>query len=255
MSGAVELGWNLCCRIRRGMFGGVGGAMGRSGRLDRSRPYSVELVRRHESGSGVWLAIGEGVNCVQRRRPGLVTERVDDFPTAVEAFCAGNEEGLAVIYARWSPLVYSIALRSLGDVNDAESVTQRVFIGAWTSRSTLDATRMSLPVWVLEITRNAIAEARVVRPGEAKLPAPQCRADPVSVEGESAGLAEQLLFADGMSRLDALPRQVLHMALHDDLTHDQIAERMGLSPGTVKGHLRRSLFGLRNQLEVQTDAP
>lgn len=182
-----------------------------------------------------------------------MTERVDGFSTAVEAFCAGDEEGLAGIYARWSPLVYSIALRSLGDVHGAESVTQQVFIGAWGSRGAFDSTRVSLPAWLIEITRNVIAEARTALPSRAESRAARS-AGPVSVERGSAELAGGLLLADGMSHLDATPREVLRMALYDDLTHDQIAERMGLPPSKVKGHLRRSLFGLRNQMEVQTDA-
>ena len=50
------------------------------------------------------------------------------------------------------------------------------------------------------------------------------------------------------------PNQVLRMALHDHLTHAQIATRLGLSVDTVESYVRRSLLQLRERLEALTDA-
>ena len=182
------------------------------------------------------------------------TQPGDDPRTVLDAFPAGNELALAEIYARWSPLVYSIALRSLGDVADAEGVTQRVFTGAWSSRHTFDPTRTRLASWLIGITRDAIAEART----GANLPM-QTRTGTTTVtqlddQAEPAALAERLMLADEVARLDAVPQRVLRMALYDELTHAEIAKRTGLPPDTVKGHIRRSLLALRRRLEVQTDA-
>lgn len=184
----------------------------------------------------------------------VVTGRGDDRPTVIEAFHAGNELALAEIYARWSPLVYSIALGSLGSVADAEEVTQRVFTGAWTSRQTFDAKRARLSAWLIGITRNKIAEAQTARsePGQPRTqPTTATQTDDTI---EPAELAERLVLVDEVSCLDAVPQQVLRMALYDDLPHAQIAERLGLPPATVRGHLRRGLLKLRKRLEVQTDA-
>ena len=185
----------------------------------------------------------------------VVTQRGDDdLPTVIEAFLAGNEHALAEIYARWSPLVYSVALRSLGNVTDAEEVTQRVFTGAWTSRHTFDPTRARLPAWLIGITRNKVADAHAARSKEARLRTQMVTVTRIEDKIEPADLAERLMLADEISRLDAVPQQVLRMAFYDDLTHAQIAERMKLPPGTVKSHIRRSLIKLRKRLEVQTDA-
>lgn len=170
----------------------------------------------------------------------------------VQAFRAGQEMALAEIYERWSPLVYSFALHSLGNVTDAETVTQRVFTSAWTSRESLDPRRDGLSGWLLGITRDKIGETagRDDRAQQAQTTTTTETEDTI----QPAELAERLMLADEMSHLDAVPQQVLQMALYDDATHEQIAERMELTPGTVKSHIRRGLLRLRSRLEVQTDA-
>lgn len=185
--------------------------------------------------------------------PMVVTQRDGDRPTVIEAFRAGDEAALAEIYDRWSPLVYSIALRALGTVPEAETVTEQVFTGAWTSRPTFDPARLRVSTWLIGLTRQEIAanSARAERTHPPTQPSPVTETDgrtgPVDV-------ATRLVLADAVSHLDAVPRQVLRLALFDDLTHLQIAERLGLSSGTVRSHLRRSLERLRNRLEVQTGA-
>ena len=181
------------------------------------------------------------------------TRDVDDSAAVIEAFVAGDAIALAEIHARWSGLVYSVALRSLGNVTDAEDVTQRVFTGAWTSRHTFDPTRAKLPAWLVGITRNKVADAHTARSKQALLRMQTITVTKMKGAIEPADLADRLMLADELSRLAATPQQLLRMAFYDDLTYVQIAERMGLPEGTVKSHIRRTLLKLRKRLEVLAD--
>lgn len=177
----------------------------------------------------------------------------DDAEEAVPKFLAGDELALAQIYRRWSPLVYSVALRSLGDVAEAEDVTQKVFVAAWTSRHNYQPERARLAAWLMGITRNKILDARDGRTKQTRIRT-ELVATADSRPNEPLDVAERLMLAEEISRLDKVPQQVLRMAFYDDLTHAQIAERMQLPPGTVKSHIRRSLLKLRSRLEVRADA-
>jgi RNA polymerase sigma factor (sigma-70 family) len=176
----------------------------------------------------------------------------DDLRLLVNDFLGGDEAALEKIYRRFSALVFTVALRSLGDVTEAEDVVQKVFVAAWSGRHTYKPERASLSAWLMGITRNKVADAHQARTKQRRIqnemsanlaPAP-----------DTMDIAERLIIADEISRLDAVPQRVLKMAFYEDLTHAQIADRLQLPPGTVKSHIRRSLIKLRRRLEVYANA-
>lgn len=177
-------------------------------------------------------------------------ETADDDAVDLERrFHDGDERALAAVYARWSPLVYSLALRALGDVGDAEDVTQRTFVSAWQGRAGFDPDRGRVSAWLVGITRHRIADAHEARAKARELQA-RLAAEADLDDVEEMDLADRLLVADEISRLEPVAQQVVRLAFYDDLTHVQISERLGLPLGTVKSHLRRSLYRMKSRLEV-----
>ncbi len=168
------------------------------------------------------------------------------------AFQAGDETALEDIYRRYSALVYTVALRSLGEVTEAEDVTQKVFVAAWTGRHNYKPERAGLPAWLMGITRNKVVDALQARTKQRKIQTEMA----VNLDSPSQpfDIADRLIIADEISKLDEVPQRVLRMAFYEDLTHAQIAERLQLPPGTVKSHIRRSLIKLKRRMEVLTDA-
>ena len=169
-------------------------------------------------------------------------------------FRAGEERALAEAYARWSALVYTLAVRSLGDTAEAEDVTQKVFIAAWRGRAGFDEERAALPAWIVGIARHTIADAHEARARRRRVEQSLAeQAELINID-ESADVAERLLLGEELGRLDPVPQRVMRLAFYDDLTHVQIADSLGLPLGTVKSHIRRSLTRLRTRLEANDDA-
>lgn len=191
-----------------------------------------------------------------RRLYTRVTETTDDEDydaRLVSAFSAGDERALAEAYARWSPLVYTIAMRSLGDSSEAEDVTQKVFIAAWRGHASFEPSRSCLPAWLIGITRHTIADTHEARSRRRRVEEAALGEWTVVQPDESAGIADRVMIRDELRRLGPVPQRVMRLAFYDDLTHTQIATSLGLPLGTVKSHIRRSLNTLRTRLEANDD--
>ena len=137
-------------------------------------------------------------------------------PRTIEDFRAGDEAAFEAIYAAHANLVYTVARRTIGDAVEA----RHKIIDALelrTRRRRVD----------LELERQ-LAEAVV----------PDRDSEPEEIVGR-LGLDHQL------QQLPEAPRLVLRLAIVDDLTHAQIAERLQMPLGTVKSHIRRSLRKLQ----------
>lgn len=180
---------------------------------------------------------------------------MDDAETSlVAALAAGDAEAIERMYQRWGRLVYTLALRSLGNAGDAEDVTQHVFVAAWQGRRTFDPSRARVATWLMGITRNKIVDehkARARRQREMQALMEALYQDSVSWTDQ---IADSVAMADELDRLDETPRIIMRLAFYDQLTHAQIAENLGLPLGTVKSHIRRSLIRLRTRLEAADDA-
>ena len=164
--------------------------------------------------------------------------------TLVLGIRSGNEQAMAQLYDQYSPIVYSVALRVLGEPSAAEDVLQEVFMQLWRTPDSFDASRGSLAGWLAVITRNrAIDFLRKRRPES------QISEVVVSVEPDLASKAEWSRVAEKirivLRDMAAPQRSALEMAFFEGLTHTEIAQKTGEPLGTIKTRIRAGLATLR----------
>src|SRR5262250_244329 len=101
-------------------------------------------------------------------KAGLSTSEAIGVPSdyvLVAGIRSGDENAMAQMYDRYSGIVYSVALRVLGDTGAAEDVLQDVFMQLWRNPDAFDASRGSLAAWLAVISRHrSIDRIRKRRP-------------------------------------------------------------------------------------------
>jgi RNA polymerase sigma-70 factor (ECF subfamily) len=162
----------------------------------------------------------------------------------VSAIRAGDPGAMALLYDRYGSVVYSVALRVLGDTGSAEDVLQEVFMQLWRNPNAFDASRGNLAPWLAVIARNRAIDSIRKRHPETDI------ADVViSVEPDMAGDAERGRAMEkvrgALSSMPAAQRSALEMAYFEGLSHSEIAAKTGEPLGTIKTRIRSGLLSLR----------
>ncbi len=162
----------------------------------------------------------------------------------VSAIRGGDEAAMAQLYDRYSGVVYSVALRVLGDTGAAEDVLQEVFLQLWRNPGTFDAGRGSLPGWLAVIARNRAIDSLRKRRPEDEISDVVVSVEPDMVRGvEWSRTLDKIRGALGT--MPQTQRAALELSFFEGLTHTEIAEKTGEPLGTIKTRIRAGLLVLR----------
>ena len=155
----------------------------------------------------------------------------------------GDEAAFRVLYQRHTPRLFQFVLRVVGGAeHDAEDVVQETWIRV-TQKLGEFRWEAAFSTWVSGIGLN-VARSLLRRGGRweawSEAPEPWC---PPAADGERIDLERALALLPTGYRVVLL--------LHDveGYTHEEIAERLGVVPGTSKSQLSHARRALRQLLE------
>lgn len=168
------------------------------------------------------------------------------------AMAQGQVNALGILYDRYARLVYSIAYKILENSEEAEDITQDVFLTLW-RRNTYDPKRGSLSSFLTTMTRSRAIDK--IRSKGARLRVVQklqgivrSEASPSLLDQASVGERSELI-RGALSQLSESERQVLEIAYYEGLSQSEIAQRLAIPLGTVKTRSRQGLLKLRQTLQ------
>ena len=170
-----------------------------------------------------------------------------DDAELVQLVAADDTDALRVLYERYGSIVFGMAQRLLGDRQMAEECTQDVFVALWRSAAKYEPGRAQVSTWLIGIAKYRaidLVRRRAARPADPYAEIWQGDESPDSAELVAAGDQAQRVAA-AVAQLPPPQREVLTLAYFDGLSHSEIAERLSLPLGTIKGRIRAALDRLR----------
>lgn len=166
----------------------------------------------------------------------------------------GDEEAFSRLYDLYSPLLFSLAWRMLGQQAEAEDALQEVMLHVWRKASSYDPTKASARTWLIILARSRCLD-RLRRRGvvsRRELPMTQEAFDPPEDRVMAMGEMEQeelrLRVRAALKSLPEPQRRALEAAYFDDLTQAEISARTGEPLGTVKTRMRLGMLKLAELL-------
>jgi RNA polymerase sigma-70 factor (ECF subfamily) len=190
----------------------------------------------------------------------VVSDTVENYPSTnaedkaaalerIRRAQAGDVGAFELLYREHSPRIYSLSLRLVaGDKSDATELLQDVFIKAWRRLDTFRGD-CAFASWLHRLAVNTMLEnARSDQRRTARV-LPMEDTSRLAGAARSSGIESRMDMDDAIASLPKGAR--LAFVLHDveGYQHQEIAEQLSVTVGTVKAQLHRARRLLRERLE------
>lgn len=185
----------------------------------------------------------------------MATEQLKPWADEVRRARRGDQNAFAALVRQVQRPVYGLCLRLLRTEGEAQEVAQETFLRAYQNLERYDLER-PFDLWVLAIARNLCLDllrrrSRVqtedVEEHAQVLPSGDPNAEDKAIEKQ-----ERKSLEEAMGMLSAEDREVLALYYVQKRTTKEIAEVIGVAPGTIMARLFRAREKLRNRMAQQS---
>ena len=146
--------------------------------------------------------------------------------------------------------VYSLALRMLGDPEDAQDAAQEAFLNAWRALPTFKG-ESSFSTWVYRLTSNACIDHLRRRKRRRDLEVASLTGEDGESDWEPADHQADPALEAGLQALPDHQREILVMRELSGLSYQEIGAALDLDLGTVKSRIARARLALKKILTAE----
>ncbi len=161
------------------------------------------------------------------------------------AFSGGDDDAARRIYRKYHMMVFRIGLGQLRNKELADDVVQETFIKLCKQAPRYSPSKASVPGWIVMMANSAATDIRRKWASRSSQPVEEFQLPPQPDNIDQVLTA--LALDEALGKLRPIYADVVKL-YRQDLTLSQIAERLGIPPGTVKSRLAKALDTLGKDL-------
>lgn len=169
----------------------------------------------------------------------------------------GEDWALSLLFDRFADHAYAIALSIVRNPSEAEEIVNDVFSAVWMQAGRYDSQRGNVASWIGIMARSRSLD-RLRKLARNKTLSLHPMEDSASyLEDTESGHDWQLdqhtirpMINAAFQTLSPAQGQALELALLEELSHSEIAQRLDMPLGTVKSHCKRGLARLKVHLKT-----
>jgi len=160
----------------------------------------------------------------------------------------GDRVAFDILYNRYWKKVFNLAYKRVNDREIAEDIAQDIFVQLWIRGNATVIT--DLQAYLYTATRNGVFNRIGIEGKYTEIPEHLGVAEQQADEADSKIIYKE--FFDAFQKMiDNLPEQqrvIFNLRFVESLSSNEIAERLQLSPKTVRNHIGRALATLKSEL-------
>jgi RNA polymerase sigma-70 factor (ECF subfamily) len=172
----------------------------------------------------------------------------------IEGCLKGDQHAWELIVTRYWRKVFNVAYKFIGRHDMAEDLTQEIFLKIFKALGTFDR-RANFQTWLISVSRNlCIDHYRSVRKELEMVDRSVDAADVSPVSGEPDALVtlergdRRAMLHRALARLPDTLRAAVMLRDIQELSYQEIADRLALPEGTVKSRINRGRKELARQI-------
>lgn len=170
---------------------------------------------------------------------------------------AGEDSAWEALLSAYTRKIYNLCYRFTGRMEEAEDVTQEIFIKVFQTLKTYQAAQGSFSTWLNRVARNHLVDHyrrarkdRVTSSLEDELPEVEQKPSPhLEPTGEIESRERKEVLQRALDKLSPDLREAVILRDLHDLDYEEIAQVLSVPQGTVKSRINRGRLELGRVLK------